>query len=246
MIVAEVAARGLRAPDGTPLGLHSHVDEAEGDLIRRVITEVQPSTYLEVGLAYGMSALYATEALRALGRPYTHIVVDAFQRRDWHGVGLALLERHAGKDRVRFLEERSEYALPRLAEQGLVVDAAFIDGWHSFDQVAVDFYYVHRMLRVGGVAMLDDADWPSASSSASSARCPATNSATPPRSRACRRCGPLGSGCGAAIPKAIRARWPCARSPRTTGRTGSFGLSDPAPRASSGTGAPAPEPAPKA
>jgi predicted O-methyltransferase YrrM len=161
MIVAEVAARGLRAPDGTPLGLHSHVDEAEGDLIRRVITEVQPSTYLEVGLAYGMSALYATEALRALGRPYTHIVVDAFQRRDWHGVGLALLERHAGKDRVRFLEERSEYALPRLAEQGLVVDAAFIDGWHSFDQVAVDFYYVHRMLRVGGVAMLDDADWPS-------------------------------------------------------------------------------------
>jgi predicted O-methyltransferase YrrM len=159
--VADAIAEGLRAPDGSPLDLHSQVDEAEGELIRRVIADVRPSTYLEVGLAYGVSALHATEALRALGRPYTHVVVDAFQHRDWHGAGLALLERYAGKDRIRFLEERSEYALPRLAEQGLVVDAAFIDGWHSFDQVAVDFSYVHRMLRVGGVVMLDDADWPS-------------------------------------------------------------------------------------
>lgn len=31
-----------------------------------------------------------------------------------------------------------------------------IDGWHTFDYAMVDFFYVDRLLQVGGVVILDD------------------------------------------------------------------------------------------
>ena len=41
------------------------------------------------------------------------------------------------------------------------MDFAFIDGWHTFDFALVDFFYVDRLLRPGGVVVLDDTDFPS-------------------------------------------------------------------------------------
>jgi len=50
--------------------------------------------------------------------------------------------------------------LPRLLSDQHSLDFALIDGWHSFDQALVEFYYINRMLRVGGIVVFDDADWP--------------------------------------------------------------------------------------
>ena len=47
------------------------------------------------------------------------------------------------------------------ALEGVHVDFAFIDGWHTFDFALVDFFYVDRLLRCGGVVVLDDTDFPS-------------------------------------------------------------------------------------
>jgi hypothetical protein len=51
--------------------------------------------------------------------------------------------------------------LPRLEAEGLRLDLAFIDGWHSFDFTLVDFFYIDRMLRPGGILAIDDSQWPS-------------------------------------------------------------------------------------
>ena len=59
---------------------------------------------------------------------------------------------------VDFREQRSEVALPRLLEEGVTLDFAFVDGWHTFDQVMVEFYFINRLLRVGGVIAFDDAN----------------------------------------------------------------------------------------
>jgi hypothetical protein len=40
------------------------------------------------------------------------------------------------------------------------VDFAFVDGWHTFDHVLVDFFYIDRLLRVGGIVVFDDASMP--------------------------------------------------------------------------------------
>src|SRR3546814_1200571 len=55
--------------------LSSSVDAEEGALIQRAIRAIEPRTYLEVGFAYGVSALFAGAALRDIGRPYTHHIL---------------------------------------------------------------------------------------------------------------------------------------------------------------------------
>jgi hypothetical protein len=64
--------------------------------------------------------------------------------------------REIATDRLRFLCERSELALPRLVADGEHFDIALIDGSHSMVSVFVDFCYVNLMLSVGGSLLIDD------------------------------------------------------------------------------------------
>ncbi|MGH9135743.1 MAG: class I SAM-dependent methyltransferase [Acidimicrobiales bacterium] len=57
---------------------------------------------------------------------------------------------------LRFICERSEIALPPLAEAGHRLDAALIDGNHGWPSVFVDFCYINRMLGKGGLLFVDD------------------------------------------------------------------------------------------
>lgn len=44
---------------------------------------------------------------------------------------------------------------------GLVADAAFVDGSHIFHNVFVDLYFLRELVRPGGLVVLDDCWWPS-------------------------------------------------------------------------------------
>src|SRR5690606_33904534 len=90
--------------------------------------------------------------------PVRHIVMDPNQRSQWKGIGLQNAERAGFAPLLEFHERASEFVLPQLLARGTVLDFAFIDGWHTFDQVMVEFYYINRMLRVGGIVAFDDAD----------------------------------------------------------------------------------------
>ncbi len=58
---------------------------------------------------------------------------------------------------LRFVDDRSETALPLLAlVEGVELDAGFIDGNHGWPAVFVDFCYLNRMLRPGGLMFVDD------------------------------------------------------------------------------------------
>lgn len=143
------------------LPLLGHVDEKEGALLSRVFESVRPLTSLEVGFAYGVSTLYICDALARAKQASRHIVVDPFQSTQWKGIGLRNVRR-AGYERfVELREERSEIALPQLLAEDTALDAAFIDGWHTFDHALVDFFYINKMLRVGGIVVIDDATYPS-------------------------------------------------------------------------------------
>lgn len=60
---------------------------------------------------------------------------------------------------LRFAEGSSLDVLPALPEEEKF-DVAFIDGMHSFPAPVVDFHYVDRVLRVGGLLLLDDVPIP--------------------------------------------------------------------------------------
>jgi predicted O-methyltransferase YrrM len=156
----------LRHPDFPDLPVA--VDRDEGAFLQRIVRDIKPERSLEIGCAYGVSTLYICEALASgeasapanasLKGTARHIVVDPFQSRQWRGIGAKNIREAGFASLVDFREERSEVVLPQLVDAGVVLDFAFVDGWHTFDQVMVEFYFLNRLLRVGGVIAFDDAN----------------------------------------------------------------------------------------
>lgn len=151
----------VRTVDGLAcLPLKDAIDAETGHLLQKLIEEKRPAVTLEVGLAYGVSALFICEALTKVGAK-KHIAIDAFQGTLWSGIGIHHLRQAGFGNLVELREQLSEYALPQLVQEGLKVDFAFIDGTHSIDQKIIDFFYVDRLLNVGGVVAFDDCNWSS-------------------------------------------------------------------------------------
>jgi len=140
--------------DGNELPLHSNVKVEDGQRISACIERYGISRTLEVGCAYGVSSLYICEAISKQPNPH-HTIIDPGQFTDWHGVGVRNL-REAGFDCWELIQEPSELALPALWKSGLKVQFALIDGWHTLDQVLLDFFYVDRLLEDGGIVAFDD------------------------------------------------------------------------------------------
>jgi hypothetical protein len=65
-------------------------------------------------------------------------------------------ERAISVERLEFLCEQSELALPRLFALGGRFDVGLIDGCHGWPAVFVDFCYMNMMLSVGGTLLVDD------------------------------------------------------------------------------------------
>jgi len=143
-------------------------------LTRTVRTE-GATRILETGLALGLSTLAMIEASCELSpEAWRHVSVDPFQRRDWGESGLMLLERagivsergepgsqvglRAGSQTgFAWIEEDSTLALPRLVREGAGgFDLAFIDGGHTFDIVFADVLFAMRLVRGGGLIVVDD------------------------------------------------------------------------------------------
>ena len=157
-------------------------------VLQEMVRFVKAKTTLETGVAFGLSTLAICEAL-AEGRASTdyadytdstesgqstienrqskipvgvkHHGVDPEQNTVHGGAALASLKRAALDSVFELLEGPSHVMLPRLLEQGIVLDLAFIDGWHTFDYTLLDFFYIDKMLRPGGVVLLHDQSWPS-------------------------------------------------------------------------------------
>ena len=138
------------------------VPERDCDLLRDLLVGERAGTVVEVGLAYGASALAIGEALVTVGaaRP-RHLIVDPLQTTVWSDAGWQLV-RSAGLDSIaRLIQQPSSVALPQLVAEGVVADAAFVDGSHRFHEVFVDLYFLRRIVRPGGLVVVDDDWWPS-------------------------------------------------------------------------------------
>jgi predicted O-methyltransferase YrrM len=142
------------------------VPAADGDVLRDLLLAEDPGTVIEIGLAYGSSALAIAEALVAAGSGEArHVIVDAYQQH-FHGSGWAAIAGAGLAGLCSLVEERSQIALPRLLGDGFVADAAFVDGSHIFHNVFVDLFYLRELVRPGGLVILDDCDYPSVATAA--------------------------------------------------------------------------------
>jgi predicted O-methyltransferase YrrM len=110
---------------------------------------------LEIGMAYGLSTLFICQALSDNGAGL-HTAIDPAQRDGWHSIGLLNVERAGLNNLLRFYQASSHEALPELLREGERFDFAFIDGMHLFDYTMVEFFYIDRMLKAGGLVAFDD------------------------------------------------------------------------------------------
>jgi predicted O-methyltransferase YrrM len=163
-VIDEIYARNaVKTADGRDIPLRAAISREEGELIRSIIAgDPSVTRTLEVGCANGLSSLYICDALK--GRPGAHhVIIDPFQKTEWHSAGINNLAR-AGIDFFDLVEEKSEFALPRILSYGEgQFDFIFVDGWHTFDHTLLDCFYAQRLLKVGGYLVIDDVSWPSVS-----------------------------------------------------------------------------------
>ena len=135
----------------------------EGEALSKWVAKEQAARTIEIGLAYGFSALHIGEGL-LLGNATNpkHTVIDAFQAQEnkYAKVGLNILSEAGLGDIIEFYGEKSEIVLPRLLSEERKFDFAFVDGCHLFDCVFLDLFYLGQLVKKGGIIFLDDYDKP--------------------------------------------------------------------------------------
>ena len=134
--------------------LSSAISREEGEFLRALASRKDVRTTIEVGCANGISTLYICSGIGGK-EGARHTAIDPFQSSSFGGRGTENVLR-AGFGFFRLIEKPSEIALPELLTAGERYDLAFIDGLHTADQTMVDFYYLDRLLHVGGVLVFDD------------------------------------------------------------------------------------------
>ncbi|HIF04122.1 MAG TPA: class I SAM-dependent methyltransferase [Candidatus Poseidoniales archaeon] len=119
---------------------------------------------LEIGTLFGFSTLHLAEALHHNGGKLDTIDIR-YNERTWsdgtkivdiHEVAERLINESGYSDIVRFIPGNSNVELVKLIEAGKSYDFALIDGGHVFSVAMLDFIFVDRLLKLGGVIALDD------------------------------------------------------------------------------------------
>ncbi|HEX3045930.1 MAG TPA: class I SAM-dependent methyltransferase [Bacillota bacterium] len=111
----------------------------------------QINTSLEVGLAYGCSAAHIMTATKS-----KHYAIDPYQKSYYHSLGLENIKKLNLESNLAFENDFSHIVLPRLVQENVRLDFAFIDGGHRFDEIFLDFYYIDLLLNDQGYVLFHD------------------------------------------------------------------------------------------
>lgn len=124
-------------------------------LLYEFVRNMQPKKTIETGMANGISTLCLCQAHRDNGAG-SHTAIDPLQENEFQSNGLRNIERANLKDLLRFYPMAADEVLPQLCSQNEEFEFAFIDGNHLFDFTLVDFFFIDKLLAVGGHVAFDD------------------------------------------------------------------------------------------
>jgi predicted O-methyltransferase YrrM len=117
----------------------------------------EPLRVVEVGLAYGTSALIIINEIIKYKYKTRYIVIDPIQSDRWKNIGMLNIKqflKHMNKKlKVKLIEKYSTVAMPRLNKK---YDISFIDGSHDELIVSEDIKNSDRILVKNGLIIIDD------------------------------------------------------------------------------------------
>ncbi|HER23663.1 MAG TPA: class I SAM-dependent methyltransferase [Candidatus Atribacteria bacterium] len=170
-VLEEIMRSGYtESPNGERVKVYGAVSLEEGLFLQGIIRDIKPVVCVDIGLGLGVSSLFICDALaKTLNACLITIDPKQFSTEKGigycngthrKGIGLNSLRKAGYKEMIKFYEAPSHLVLPKLEDQCARIDFAFIDGWHTFDYTLLDFFYVDRILRVGGVVAIHDTNRP--------------------------------------------------------------------------------------
>ncbi|MBC7887146.1 MAG: class I SAM-dependent methyltransferase [Ferruginibacter sp.] len=151
----EINSAGERIP------LHSNTSKEQGIFLQKIFDRVKPANSLEVGFAYGISAMFILEKHREAGsEDGAHLVIEPDSY--WGTVAIHNIEKEGLTKYLQIRRDYSDKILTQLYHQNHRIQYAYIDTTKQFDTVLQDFYFINKILDVGGVVILDDCGggWP--------------------------------------------------------------------------------------
>ncbi len=139
------------------------IPTAEGECLRKWVIKENATNTIEIGLAFGFSALHIGEGLMLndVVNP-RHVVIDPFQVQEnkYASMGLNILGEAGLGEIIEFYGEKSQVILSSFLNEGRKFDLAFVDGNHLFDYVFLDLFYLGQLVKNGGIIFVDDYDKP--------------------------------------------------------------------------------------
>ena len=143
---------GYLLENGKHYKLTSAISKVEAEFLRKLIETYKPSKTLEIGCAEGISSMVICETI---GKENIHTILDPNQSGHWKNMGVNNLKK-SGLNNFELIEDYSEFVLPGFLKEARQFDFIFVDGWHTFDHVLLEFFYINRLLRIGGIVVFDD------------------------------------------------------------------------------------------
>lgn len=132
----------------------------QGYALYSLVVEMGLDHTMEVGLAYGGSALYFLAAHAELKRG-RHVAMDPYQTSFFGDAGLDFVRRAGLEGYLEFRPTRSKEGMRSLANEGARFDLIYIDGEHALASVLSDFLLANDLLDGGSLLAFDDSNYPS-------------------------------------------------------------------------------------
>ena len=154
----EEAYKTKKIPDskGALIDFHSGITEEEALMLTRAINDLKPAKTLEIGLAMGASAICFTDAASRINPNSLHYALDPNQFSDYGGSGFQLIQDAGLAKNFKLIEGKTHEVFHYFLENKIAIDMAFIDGWHTFDYTLVDFFFIDKILKDGGILAFHD------------------------------------------------------------------------------------------
>jgi predicted O-methyltransferase YrrM len=155
---AVYAGKRITGRTGQPFDIWpSGMTPDAGDALRRLVHTERASTTIETGFALGLSASFIIEGMLDGGADQPrHTAVDPYQDNAWDDAGLSTAAKLGVAELIRLHREDSILALPRLVAEGHRFEFGFVDGSHLYEHIFCDTLYMTRLIRPGGLIVLDD------------------------------------------------------------------------------------------
>ena len=140
--------------EGKDIELSDGIPIEEVEMIYDVMSEYKPKSSLEIGLCHGISSMAICDNLKE-SNGVNHIIDPGLKVNRY---GINNLERAGLKDNFIHYDDVSEVVLPQLLQNDLKVDFVFMDGWLTLDHLMLDFFYIDKILNIGGIVMFDNCE----------------------------------------------------------------------------------------